>query len=112
VYVVDALAWLPVYWARSLWLAVAAVSACAACGAYEVTAIVAWRMRVIPQELIGRVFGVVRLLVLVGMVPASILGGAIADRWGTRAVMGLSGVAFLLLALNLAASRAVLSERR
>ena len=46
------------------------------------------------------------------MVPASILGGAIADRWGTRAVMGLSGVAFLLLALNLAASRAVLSERR
>ena len=51
VYVVDALAWLPVYWARSLWLAVAAVSACAACGAYEVTAIVGWRMRVIPQEL-------------------------------------------------------------
>jgi MFS family permease len=111
-YVVDALAWLPVYWARSLWLAIAAVSVCAACGAYEVTAIVGWRMRIIPEELVGRVFGVIRLLVLVGMVPASILGGAIADRWGPRTVMGLSGVAFLLLALSLAASRAVLSERR
>lgn len=111
-YVVDALAWLPVYWAQSLWLAVGAISVCAACGAYEVTSIVGWRMRIIPAESIGRVFGVIRLLVLGGMVPGSILGGAIADRWGPRTVMGLSGAVFLLLALNLAASRAVLSERR
>jgi MFS family permease len=111
-YVVDALAWLPVYWAQSMAVAVAAVTLCAACGAYEITTIVGWRMRVIPEDLIGRVFGVIRLLVLGGMVPGAILGGVIADHWGTRAVMGLSGVAFLLLTLGLASSRAVLSERR
>jgi MFS family permease len=111
-YVVDALFWLPIIWTHSLVVAVGLVSLCAACGAYEITSIVAWRMRVIPADMIGRVFGVIRLLVLVGMVPASILGGVIADRWGTRAVMGLSGGLFLLLALNLMSSRVVLSERR
>ena len=69
-------------------------------------------MRIIPEDMIGRVFGVIRLLVLVGMVPGSILGGIIADHWGTRVVMGISGIAFLLLALNLMGSRALLSERR
>jgi MFS family permease len=111
-FVVDALAWLPVIWAPTMAWAVGAVTVCAACGAYEVTAIVSWRMRVIPEELIGRVFGVVRLLVLAGMVPGSILGGVIADRWGTRSVMGISGVAFLILALVLAASPRVRAERR
>jgi MFS family permease len=112
VYVLDAVFWLPIAWTHSLPLAVGAVTLCAACGAYEITAIVGWRMRVIPEDMIGRVFGVIRLLVLVGMVPGSILGGVIADRWGTRMVMGLSGGAFLLLALNLRGSRAVLGERR
>jgi putative Ca2+/H+ antiporter (TMEM165/GDT1 family) len=55
---------------------------------------------------------VVRLLVLAGMVPGSLLGGLIADRFGTRSVMAISGIAFLLLALNLLGSRAVLHERR
>jgi predicted MFS family arabinose efflux permease len=111
-FLVDALAWLPVIWAPTMALAVGAITICAACGAYEITAIVSWRMRVIPEELIGRVFGVVRLLVLSGMVPGSILGGMIADRWGTRTVMGISGVAFLLLALALASSARVRAERR
>jgi MFS family permease len=111
-FIVDALAWLPVIWAPALAWAVGAITICAACGAYEITAIVSWRMRVIPEELIGRVFGVVRLLVISGMVPGSILGGLIADRWGTRAVMGISGVAFLLLALALACSAPVRAERR
>jgi MFS family permease len=111
-YVLDGLFWLPLIWTHSLALAVGAVTLCAACGAYEITCIVGWRMRIIPEEMIGRVFGVIRLLVLVGMVPGSILGGIVADRWGTRAVMAISGFAFLLLTLNLLGSRAVLSERR
>jgi MFS family permease len=111
-FLVDALPWLPVIWAPTMALAVGAITICAACGAYEITAIVSWRMRVIPEELIGRVFGVVRLLVLSGMVPGSILGGMIADRWGTRTVMGISGGAFLLLALALASSARVRAERR
>ena len=111
-YVLDGFCWLPIIWTHSFVVAVGAVTLCAACGAYEITSIVGWRMRIIPDDMIGRVFGVIRLLVLVGMVPGSILGGVISDRWGTRAVMAISGAAFLLLALNLAGSRAVLSERR
>ncbi len=112
VYIIDAVCWLPIAWTHSLPLAVGAVTLCAGCGAYEMTAIVGWRMRVIPEDMIGRVFGVIRLLVLLGMVPGSILGGIAADHLGTRAVMAISGFAFLLLALNLLGSRAVLSERR
>jgi MFS family permease len=111
-YICDALAWLPTIWSPNIWLAVGSVSICAACGAYEITSIVAWRMRVIPEEMIGRVFGVIRLLVLVGMFPGSLLGGVLTDAFGPRAVMGVSGVAFLLLALNLTLSRAVRAERR
>jgi MFS family permease len=69
-------------------------------------------MRVIPEEMIGRVFGVIRLLVLVGMFPGSLLGGVLTDAFGPRTVMGVSGIAFLLLALNLTLSRAVRAERR
>lgn len=111
-YIIDAVAWLPTYWARSFALAVGALMICTAAGAYEITSIISWRMRVIPEEMVGRVFGVVRMLVLIGMIPGSILGGLCADRFGPRIVLLISGVAFLLLACNLAASKAVLAERR
>jgi MFS family permease len=111
-YFADALAWLPTIWAPSIWLAVASVTVCAAFGAYEITSIVAWRMRVIPEEMIGRVFGVIRLLVLVGMFPGSLLGGALTDAFGPRRVMAISGICFLLLAASLAFSRAVREEQR
>lgn len=111
-YVLDGLCWLPIIWTHSLIVAIASVSLCSACGAFEITTILGWRMRVIPENMVGRVFGVVRLLVLAGMVPGSLLGGYIADRWGTRSVMAISGFAFLLVALNLLGSRAVLHERR
>jgi len=54
---------------------------------------------------------VIRLLVLVGMVPGSILGGS-SPTVGDARGNGISGFAFLLPALNLLGSRAVLSERR
>jgi len=111
-YVVDALAWLPTIWARSLPLAVGAVSLCSVCGAYQVTAIVSWRMRVIPEEMVGRVFGVIRLLVIIGMFPGSLLGGVLADHLGTRPVMAISGFGFLAAALALASSRSVREDRR
>jgi MFS family permease len=111
-YVFDALAWLPTIWAQSIWLAVGSVTVCAAFGAYEITSIVAWRMRVIPEDMIGRVFGVIRLLVLIGMFPGSLLGGVLTDRLGPRMVMAISGAAFLLLAVALLFSRSVRAERR
>lgn len=43
-------------------LSIASVTLCAACGAFEITTIVGWRMRIIPEAKVGRVFGVIRLL--------------------------------------------------
>lgn len=111
-YVLDGLFWLPVIWTHSLAVAVLSVTLCSACSAFQITTIVGWRMRVIPEALIGRVFGVIRLIVLLGMVPGSMSGGAIADRWGPRTVMAISGFAFVALALNLCRSRALRDERR
>jgi MFS family permease len=111
-YALDGLFWLPVIWTQSLAVAVTCVTLCSVCGAFQMTTIVGWRMRVIPEDMIGRVFGVIRLTVLLGMVPGSLFGGAIADRWGTRTVMAISGFAFVFLAFNLMRSRAVRDERR
>jgi MFS family permease len=111
-YVCDAIAWLPTIWAPTIWIAVASVTTCAAFGSYEITSIVAWRMRVIPEPMIGRVFGVIRLLVISGMFPGSLLGGVLTDSLGPREVMAISGAAFLLLAVSLCFSRAVRDERR
>jgi MFS family permease len=111
-YIADAICWLPTIWAQQMWVAVASVTLCAAFGAYEITSIVAWRMRVIPEPMIGRVFGVIRLLVLIGMFPGSLLGGALTDSLGPRMVFAISGFCFLALALNLWLSPAVRAERR
>ena len=41
-YLLDAIAWLPITWTHDLAVAIAAVTVCAACGAYEITCIVSW----------------------------------------------------------------------
>ncbi len=69
-------------------------------------------MRIIPEEMVGRVFGVIRLFVLIGMFPASLLGGVLADSLGTRPVMGISGFGFLAMTLALATARSVRDDRR
>ena len=111
-YACDGLCWMPTIWTHSMFVAVGAVTCCSAFGAYQMTSIVGWRMRVIPEDMVGRVFGVCRLLVVIGMFPGSILGGLMADAYGPRYVMALSGIAFLVLTFALVTSRAVREERR
>jgi MFS family permease len=111
-YVLDGILWLPTIWTHSLAVAVTAVSLCSICGAYQVTAIVSWRMRIIPEEMVGRVFGVIRLFVLVGMFPGALLGGTFADRLGTRPVLAISGFGFLALTVALAMARSLRADRR
>jgi nitrate/nitrite transporter NarK len=69
-------------------------------------------MRIIPTDLIGRVFGVARFLVLGGILPGSLLGGWLADHLGVRPTMAISAYGFLVLAAILACSRTVRTERR
>jgi MFS family permease len=109
---VDGVGWLPLPWARSMPVAVAGIVVASVCAGYYVTSIVSWRMRVVPEELVGRVFGVVRLVVLVGILPGSLAGGWLADHVGVRETMGISAFGYMLVAACLATSRAVRSEAR
>jgi MFS family permease len=69
-------------------------------------------MRVIPEDLVGRVFGAVRLIVLIGTVPGALVGGALADRFGPRTSIVISGIGYLAIALSVPAIAAVRRERR
>ncbi|MBC5806788.1 MAG: MFS transporter [Candidatus Eremiobacter antarcticus] len=98
-YAVDGVIFVPVIFAQNLWVAATFWALASAGGAFEVTQIISWRMRVIPQEKIGRVFGAVRMIALGGVVPGTILGGFLADRLGVRFPIALSTWGFLIVAL-------------
>jgi predicted MFS family arabinose efflux permease len=79
---------------------------------FEIAQIVGWRMRIVPEALVGRVFGAVRLVVLIGTVPGAIIGGALADTYGARVPILVSGAGYLALALIVWFVRPIRDERR
>ena len=111
-YFLDGLGWLPLPWTNSVWAAIGGVAFSSLCSGYVVTSIVSWRMRVIPAELVGRVFGVIRLVVLVGILPGSVLGGWLSDHAGVRTTILISAVGFFAFTALLAFSRTLRRERR
>ncbi|MEA2688057.1 MAG: hypothetical protein QOJ39_3775 [Candidatus Eremiobacteraeota bacterium] len=108
----DSVLWVVLPVAPSMPVAVAALTLATACAGYFITTIVSWRMRILPEELVGRVFGVARLVALVGILPGSIAGGWLADRIGTRETIAISAVGFLLVSVLMAMSSALRAERR
>jgi MFS family permease len=111
-YALDGLMFVPVMFTHSLPVAMIFLTITNACVLLEIGQIVGWRMRVIPEELIGRVFGAVRLVVLIGTVPGALVGGAIADRYGPRTSIVISGIGYLSLALIVPLFGAIRRERR
>ncbi len=111
-FLLDALCWAPTIWTRSLTVAIVAMTLASACGIYAVTSLVAWRMRIIPQDLVGRVFGVIRLLVVIGMLPGSIAAGIVGDRYGTRTAMLISTAGYAALAIGLSGIKALREDKR
>jgi MFS family permease len=97
-YAIDALIFIPVIFLDRLWAVVLFWTVASASSAFAVTHIVSWRMRIIPQESISRVFGAVRLLVLIGVVPGTIMGGYLADHYYVRLPIIVSTLGYLLLA--------------
>jgi predicted MFS family arabinose efflux permease len=83
-----------------------------ACVLFEITQLIGWRVRVIPDEMIGRVTGAARLIALSGTVPGAIVGGALADRYGARLPIIVSGMGYLFMALTIWASPALRREAR
>ncbi len=108
----DGIGWLPLPFTHSLPLAVAGVAFSSVCAGYRITTIVSWRLRVIPEDLVGRVFGVVRFWTLAGVFPGALLGGWLADAIGVRPTMLISAYGYVLLTIALAFARNVRRERR
>ncbi len=111
-FILDSLSWSPTIWTRSLPVAIAAMTTASACGIYAMSSLIAWRMRIIPEAMVGRVFGVIRLLVIIGMLPGSLAGGIIGDRFGTRTAMLVSSAGYAALALGLFSLKSLRSDRR
>jgi len=111
-YAIDGLIFVPVIFAHTLWFAVIFWMFASAGGSFEVTQIISWRMRVTPHEKIGRVFAAVRLIALIGVVPGTLIGGALAQLHGPRAAIIVSTFGFLIIALGAAAVPALRNDRR
>ncbi|HXW50789.1 MAG TPA: MFS transporter [Candidatus Acidoferrales bacterium] len=111
-YALDALLFVPVVLLHGMWL-VTLFWAFANLGAgFETAQIVSWRMRIIPQANVGRVFGAVRLIVLIGIVPGSVIGGYLAQLYGPRLPLVVATIGYLVLALGAIAIPAVRRDTR
>ena len=111
-YALDGVLFIPVMLTHDLAVAIAFLSLTNGCVLFEIAQIVGWRMRVTPAELVGRVFGAVRLVALGATVPGAIVGGLLADRYGARVAIVVAGAGYLTLALAIAAVPAIRRERR
>ncbi len=111
-YALDALLFLPVMVARDLRIVIPFLVLTNACALFELAQIVGWRMRVTPAPLVGRVFGAVRLVVLLGTVPGALIGGYLADRFGARTPIVVSGIGYLAMAIAIVALPTIRRERR
>jgi MFS family permease len=111
-YVVDGALFVPVMFTHNFAVAIFFLTLTNACVLFEITQIIGWRVRVIPDELIGRVTGAARLIALFGTVPGAIAGGALADRYGARVPIIVSGFGYLAMALSVWASPALRREAR
>jgi MFS family permease len=111
-YVLDGIFYLPVMFAQSLVVAAIFIAVTNAFVVFEVAQIVGWRMRIISEDMVGRVFGVVRLFALVAAAPGAILGGFLADHFGARLPMFIAGFGYLAVAVVLFFLPAVRREAR
>lgn len=111
-YIIDALFFIPVVLTHHVWLAATFWAIGNAGAQFETTQIIGWRLRVIPDELVGRVFGAVRLVVLCGMVPGILAFGYIADRYGPHPAMALCALGYLVVALGAVLTPAIRNDAR
>jgi MFS family permease len=111
-YIIDGVFFMPVAFTHNLAVAVFFLALTNACVLLEVTQLVGWRTRLIPEDLVGRVFGAARLITLGGTVPGAIVGGFLADRYGARLPIIISGFGYLAMALAISLFPAIRRETR
>jgi MFS family permease len=108
----DSVLFLPVILTRDMWIAGAFWAVANACANFEVAQIVGFRLRIIPEDLVGRVFGAVRLFVLCGIPPGAMIFAYLADRYNAHFAMTIAALSYLAIAIGAIANPAIRQERR
>lgn len=111
-YLGDGVAWIPLAFTSSLLVASVALGLASMCGMFATGNLIGWRMRVAPEGAVGRVFGASRLVILAGMLPGSLIGGALAERFGARISVEISFILFIAMGLALLVSPTMRAEAR
>ncbi len=111
-YLIDAVIFLPVVLTLNMWVAGVFWALANACAQFEIAQIVGFRLRVTPEDQVGRVFGAVRLFVLCGMAPGVVAFGWLADRFSPHVAMDVAAAGYLAIAFVAIASPAIREERR
>jgi predicted MFS family arabinose efflux permease len=111
-YVVGWIFYVPVAFTHSLTVAVVSLFIAAIPGGAYLAHVLGWRMRIIPEDTVGRVFGAVRLLVLCGTMPGALAGGAVADAFGARTAIVAALVLSLGTVIFVGSNRAIREESR
>jgi hypothetical protein len=111
-YVADAVLFLPVLFARNIWVVAIFWAISNSLANFEVVQIIGWRLRVIPQEMVGRVFGAIRFYVLCGLTPGVMFAAWMADRFGAHPAMSVIAWGFVLIAVAAVASPLIRNESR
>ncbi|MBC5810687.1 MAG: MFS transporter [Candidatus Eremiobacteraeota bacterium] len=111
-YALDGVLFIPVVFTHQLYVAIFFLTLTNACVLFEITQIVGWRIRVTPAEMVGRVSAAARLVALFGTVPGAIIGGLLADHYGARVPIAISGVGYLLMTLLVGFNPAIRREAR
>jgi MFS family permease len=111
-YALDGLLFLPVMFTHNLAIAVTFLALTNGCVLFEIAQLIGWRMRIISEDLVGRVSGAARFIALLGTVPGALAGGALADHYGARFAVQFAGYGYLAMALTIAAFPSIRHERR
>ncbi|HUY40929.1 MAG TPA: MFS transporter [Candidatus Dormibacteraeota bacterium] len=111
-YLIDAFLFIPVVLTHDLWLAAACWAGSNVAASFEIAQIIGFRLRIAPAELVGRVMGAVRLVVLGGMLPGVLVFGWIADHRSAHLAMSIMVLGFVALAVVAFCTPAVRNEAR
>ena len=111
-YFFDATIFLPIYFLHNMWAIAIIWAITNATVNFEIAQIVGWRIRVTPHEMIGRVTGAVRVVALSGMVPGLVFSGMLANQIGPRSVMGITAVAYFVIAIGATLLPVIRNEAR
>jgi MFS family permease len=111
-YLLDALLFIPVVITNNIWVAAAFWAATNTLANFEIAQIIGFRMRVSPEEMIGRVMGAVRLIVLSSIAPGVLIFGYVADKYSPHAAMWIGCIGFIVVAFAAFAVRPLREETR